>query len=300
MAQVSDMMAQGNDNRFDDFFGDDRYVALKNHLYNYRLRKRAIERYLLSRADGRSSLVLEVGSGLSPVMTQRDWVVYTELSPCALATLRRLHGRGMYATADIMRLPFAEGTFAYALCSEVLEHLPDDWGALGEIARVLRPGGRLVLTFPHRRFYFSADDRFVGHYRRYELSDMTERVERAGLRVRSVRKVLGPIEKVTMLFAIGCFSAWSMLRGPSAAARSSIERTGAQAPRHRRRGFLFGVVAPVFALANSVYAAIAWLDARVMPRSLSTVLMIEVQKPASGAAAATVSDREAEESAPVP
>ncbi|MBF0294464.1 MAG: class I SAM-dependent methyltransferase [Magnetococcales bacterium] len=48
------------------------------------------------------------------------------------------------------RLPFADDTFAVAICSEVLEHLPDgaDAAALAEIARVVQPGGRILVTVP--------------------------------------------------------------------------------------------------------------------------------------------------------
>ena len=47
-----------------------------------------------------------------------------------------------------MRLPFADATFDRVICSEVLEHLPDDRTAMGELARVLRPGGTMAMTVP--------------------------------------------------------------------------------------------------------------------------------------------------------
>jgi hypothetical protein len=52
---------------------------------------------------------------------------------------------GLFAllAGDALCLPFADGTFDAVICSEVLEHLPDYRGALREILRVLRPGGRL-------------------------------------------------------------------------------------------------------------------------------------------------------------
>ncbi len=42
-----------------------------------------------------------------------------------------------------MRLPFKYDVFSHTVCSEVLEHLEDDLEALKEIARVMRPLGRL-------------------------------------------------------------------------------------------------------------------------------------------------------------
>ena len=48
---------------------------------------------------------------------------------------------------DIERLSFADASFDVVLCSHVLEHV-DDRKALGELRRILRPDGRLVLMIP--------------------------------------------------------------------------------------------------------------------------------------------------------
>ncbi len=50
--------------------------------------------------------------------------------------------------ADLTDLPFADGAFDVVLSSHVLEHIPDDRAAIGELARVLRPGGWAVIMVP--------------------------------------------------------------------------------------------------------------------------------------------------------
>mgnify|MGYP003334589089 CR=1 FL=1 len=49
---------------------------------------------------------------------------------------------------DALHLPFVDGSFDRVVCSEVLEHIPDDLGAMRELARVLRPGGTMAITIP--------------------------------------------------------------------------------------------------------------------------------------------------------
>jgi SAM-dependent methyltransferase len=49
---------------------------------------------------------------------------------------------------DAQRLPFASARFDTVLAAEMLEHIPDPDSCVREIARVVRPGGRLLLTVP--------------------------------------------------------------------------------------------------------------------------------------------------------
>ena len=52
------------------------------------------------------------------------------------------------SVANALSLPFADNTFDVVICSEVLEHIPDYQSALGEIERVLAPGGTFVASVP--------------------------------------------------------------------------------------------------------------------------------------------------------
>ena len=251
-------MTSAGDNRFQDFFEDEKYVALKNYLYSYLLRKRAVEKAMLNE---NKDVVLDIGSGISPVLTSWDRVVYSDLSFSALRQLRRLHAKGHYVVADGMNLPFKADSFSHAISSEVMEHLEDDRKALREIAGVIRQGGALVVTFPHRHFYFSHDDRFVNHHRRYELPEMMLLLNGVGLHPIFVKKVLGPLEKITMLVVTVCIT---ILQGLEGKERSRD---------HQAKPF--GARISLFKWTNRLYAGLAWIDAFIAPRTLSTVLLIK-------------------------
>jgi len=246
-------------NRFEDFFANDAYVLLKNYLYNYLLRRRAVRKCLQSKMG---DLILEVGSGLSSMVEASERVVYSELSFAALQTLKRRQGFGYFVVADATHLPFKTGSFSQVICSEVLEHLPEDRPALREIASALKPGGSLILTFPHRHSYFAGDDRFVNHYRRFEMIEMKMNLEDAGLKTVEIQKVLGPLEKITMLSAISLIQLFDRFQ-----IGKRDDKLGKRAPSS-------GFLVTFFVWLNRLYCIPVWLDARLAPRCLSSVLLI--------------------------
>jgi SAM-dependent methyltransferase len=91
-----------------------------------------------------------------------------------------------------LRLPFADACFDLVVCAEVLEHIPAHDLALVEIARVLRPGGDLVVSVPRRGperlcWAFSAEYAGAdgGHVRIYRKPDLIAMLAGAGLKPRA-------------------------------------------------------------------------------------------------------------------
>ncbi|MDI6688338.1 MAG: class I SAM-dependent methyltransferase [Desulfobacterales bacterium] len=248
-------------NRFQDFFEESKYTLLKNHLYNYRLRKMAVEKSL---RHENIKLILELGSGISPVMTKTFDIVYSDLSFDAIRLLKHSYGKGYYVVADGINLPFRSKAFSHTISSEVLEHLKDDRKAIKELARVTQPSGKLVVTFPHKKSYFANDDRFVNHFRRYELSEMNNRLKEAGFNAIAIHKVLGPLEKITMSFVVYCFSA--------------VQKVKSEKVNQSNNIVLMNIFGQFFKWANRFYMLPVWLDAKIIPRSLSAVLLIKAEK----------------------
>jgi SAM-dependent methyltransferase len=78
----------------------------------------------------------------------------------ALAATRSHNIRASFAAADGCALPFPDATFDAAFCVAVLQHMTDVGAAVRELARVTRPGGRVVAVEPDnsaRYFYSSLD-----------------------------------------------------------------------------------------------------------------------------------------------
>jgi ubiquinone/menaquinone biosynthesis C-methylase UbiE len=96
---------------------------------------------------------------------------------------------------SITGMSFAAASFDCVLCSEVLEHIPDDARALSELRRVLKPGGVLVATVPFQKRFWAEDDEFVGHVRRYDPGELEEKLRANGFHSIRTYKLSGPIER---------------------------------------------------------------------------------------------------------
>jgi SAM-dependent methyltransferase len=107
--------------------------------------------------------ILDVGSGAGQIVKHLlryadddASITGIDISP---EMLRRARGRlkserPRLLTADLTRLPFANGAFDCVTCGYVLEHLPEARPGLSELARILVPGGRMLL--------FTTEDSFGG------------------------------------------------------------------------------------------------------------------------------------------
>lgn len=117
-------------------------------------------RVVESRLAGARGLVLDAGCGPNPALsialgtTPDRTVVALDIGWGTVRVGREIAaGEGarlLGVVGDVERLPFRDGVFDALACDDTIEHLPDDAAGVGELARVLRPGGRAVLATPNR------------------------------------------------------------------------------------------------------------------------------------------------------
>jgi SAM-dependent methyltransferase len=97
--------------------------------------------------------VLDVGAGTCPY---RKLFAHARYEAHDFTQYEGYHdsekGEGLYGTmdyvSDVTAIPVPEASFDFVLCTEVLEHVPEPIAAVAEMARILKPGGLMLLTAP--------------------------------------------------------------------------------------------------------------------------------------------------------
>lgn len=130
----------------------DRYDLPDSGGESLRERKRRLFE-LLGAPGGR---ILDVGCGpgvMAADVTSAGWdFTGVDASPRMIRDARRrLSGASAvrFGVADATALPFRSGTFDAVICTGVIDRVPDRTKAVVEMARVLRPGGSLLVSFPN-------------------------------------------------------------------------------------------------------------------------------------------------------
>lgn len=140
--------------------------------------------------------VLEIGAGLGTITEQiavgRELVVALEIDEHYVEQLRRRFRDRPVVRPHLSDLAHADLTalkderIDTVVLSNVLEHLPDDAGAVRRFREILEPGGRLVMVVPALPQLFGSLDEAVGHYRRYTPASLRAVLEGNGFSVGSL------------------------------------------------------------------------------------------------------------------
>lgn len=152
-------------------------------------RTRAILKYLDAelgpQQPGQPRLVLDIGSGAGNMahhLAHYGQVIGVDYHPRPLPVAAQ---RGLtVCQGEGDALPFPDDCFDLAALLDTVEHIPDEFGVFEECRRVLKPGGKLIVTVPAFMWLWSYNDEINAHQRRYTAPELQQKLEISGLRVR--------------------------------------------------------------------------------------------------------------------
>ncbi len=141
--------------------------------------------------------ILEIGSGIgniSEIILQNNLTVtLSDLNPqyCSLLKLKFEHFKNCkeVISIDISDISFDEKykgllcKFDNIIALNVIEHIKDDNLAFANCKKLLKPGGQIIILVPAFTFLYNTFDRELGHYRRYTIKSLDEKMVKAGFSI---------------------------------------------------------------------------------------------------------------------
>jgi SAM-dependent methyltransferase len=145
-------------------------------------------RWLVERHAPHAERVLEIGCGTGFALTALRQALPTariagsELHSRGLACARERHG----GDVELFQMDARHCHLTQALdlvgAFDVLEHIAEDERVLGEIVRLLKPGGIFIATVPQHPWLWSTSDNLALHQRRYRRGELARKAKTAGLK----------------------------------------------------------------------------------------------------------------------
>ena len=142
--------------------------------------------HLAPRPPGRRVLDIGCGTGTMLGELRRFGDVHGVDAEPAAVEFCHAQGESQVELSEGETVPHADGSFQLVSLLDVIEHVDDDQTLLGEAARVLSPGGELLVTVPAFQWMWGEQDVIAHHKRRYTRPELLDSLDRAGFDVTRV------------------------------------------------------------------------------------------------------------------
>ena len=216
----------------------------------------------LGATDGLRCLDLGSDNGVVSLLLRRRGGCWAsaDLTEEAVASIRELVESDVHRL-DGERLPFADAAFDRVVVVDMLEHVRNEAAFAGELARVTKPGGRLVVNTPHlkrtllRRFRHAIGQTDVkhGHLRPgYTPAELTRLLEKdfTAEGHRTYSRFFSEL--------VDALLNWGIERLGKRGSAKGMVMTGADVKKHRKLFFAYSLIHPVVRAITRLDGLLPW------------------------------------------
>jgi SAM-dependent methyltransferase len=164
----------------------DAEAAIEETHWWFVVRRELFSRLILEFGPAKMDTILDIGTGTGAnlrLLRDLGYARIIGIDPNDHAIRHcAAKGLGNVQRADVCDLPFSSGSFRLILATDVIEHVEDDGRAMREIARVLAPGGRVLIAVPAFPSLWGLQDVVSHHQRRYRMLSLLTLLKVADLK----------------------------------------------------------------------------------------------------------------------
>ncbi len=171
------------------------------HSPRFQNRKRNIIRTIKKIFEDRKNIrILDAGCGAGNFMHVVEKMGYEvegiDVDPNRIESAKQ-YANGPTYLGDLVSFPFTQ-KYDLIICGEILEHIREDTQALLNLRKALKLNGWIIITVPNNPDAWSIDDELAGHIRRYNKTEIVDKLIKCGYKNIKVRYIGWPLINLFM------------------------------------------------------------------------------------------------------
>ncbi len=178
-----------NEYNYEEYATEINKIAKAENIHFWFKSRNKFIAHLFNKFISRNDKILEVGAGtgsISAVLKKEGYdMSIGEIHPCGIEYARSKTKKMSIPIYqfDITKSPF-RNEFDVVCLFDVLEHIKDDTKVVQNIYKILKKKGKIVLTVPAHMWLWCEDDEISNHFRRYEIKNLKEMLNKEGFSIK--------------------------------------------------------------------------------------------------------------------
>lgn len=168
---------------------EDKYLKISENNWWFVSRNDLIVRLVNKYSSDKNVKILEIGCAQGYLIERLRDIGYKNASGVDVdkGLINKAKAKGLNVLCmDIMNNNFDDESFDLIICSDIMEHIKDEYKFVSEVKRILKRNGVAFVFVPAFMFLWSYHDEINRHYKRYKASDLKKLFSENGFEIEKL------------------------------------------------------------------------------------------------------------------